>query len=185
MDEWQALQKLANVPPVKTYVQTTRTDISWNEAIVAGGWKTPTGKRALVFVTVERGQDASQLTIKSKELEFTDEAGERLGISQFQVDDQPQSRLKSNKITTEQYETISKASQNSDGIEMLAAPEVSMTSGSQAQVQCDQIRQTPSGEKYSIGPVIDFIPTISEDGQSVKMIMVAKVNFSTLPEANQ
>ena len=184
-NEGQALLTLANMPPVKTYVQTTRTDISWDEAIVAGGWKTPSGKRALIFTTVKPGQDGNQLTINSKVLEFTDEAAEKLGVSQFQVDDRPQSKLKSNKITIEQYEAISNASQNSPGVEMMAAPSVSLISGRGAQVQNTETRRLPSGEEYSIGPVIDFIPTISENGQSVQMVMVAQVNFPTRPVTNQ
>jgi len=184
-DEGRALLKLANVPPVKTFVQTTRANISRNEVLVSGGWKTPDGKRVLIFTTVEPGQDANQLTIKSKVLEFTDEAGENLGLSQFQVDDQPQSRLKSDKITSEQYEALSRASQNSDSVEILAAPSVSLISGRSAQVQATEIRQLPSGEKYSTGPVIDFIPTISEDDQSVQLVMVAQLNLPTQPPPNQ
>jgi RNA polymerase sigma factor (sigma-70 family) len=182
--EGQALLTLANVPPVKTFVQTTRANISWNEVLVSGGWKTPSGKRALIFTTVKPDQEANQMTIQSKVLEFTDDAADKLGLSQFQVDDQPQSMLKSNKLTVEQYEAISKASQNIDGVEIIAAPAVSLTSGRTAQVQSTEVRSLPSGEKYFTGPVIDLIPAISEDGQSVSMVMVAQVNFSTKPETN-
>jgi hypothetical protein len=182
--EGQALLTLANVPPVKTFVQTTRANISWNEVLVSGGWKTPSGKRALIFTTVKPDQEANQLTIQSKVLEFTDDAADKLGLSQFQVDDQPQSMLKSNKLTVEQYEAISKASQNIDGVEIIAAPAVSLTSGRTAQVQSTEVRSLTSGEKYFTGPVIDLIPAISEDGQSVSMVMVAQVNFSTKPETN-
>ncbi|MEI9864859.1 MAG: hypothetical protein WDN00_09960 [Limisphaerales bacterium] len=179
--EGQALLKLANVPPVKTFVQTTRANISWNEVLVSGGWKTPDGRRALIFTTVEPGQDANQLTIKSRVLEFTDEACEKFGVSQFQVDDQPQSRLKSNKIASEQYTAITQASQNSEGVEIMAAPSVSLVSGMSAQIQSTQGRTLPSGEKYFSGPVVDFIPTISEGGQSVDLVMVARVNFPNHP----
>ena len=178
-DEGQALLKLANVPPVKTYVQTTRADISWNEALVAGGWKTPNGKRLLVFTTAVPNQEANQLTISSKVMEFTDDAAEKLGISQFQVDDQPQSKLKANKIPVEQYNALLQASQNTDGVETIAAPSVSLLSGRSAQVQSIEIRQLPSGEKYSTGPIIDFIPTISQDGQSVNLVMVSQINSLT------
>jgi len=184
-DKVKALQALANVPPVKTYVQTTRADISWNEAIVTGGWKTPSGKRAFIFTTVQPGQDANQLTINSKVLEFTDEAAEKLGVSQFKVDDQFKPTFKSNKIPVEQYEAISKAAQNPDGIDILAAPSVSTMSGRQTQIQSIDIHSTPSGEEYSTGPVIDFIPMISEDGRSVQMEIVAQLNLLTRPITNQ
>jgi len=177
----KALLDLANVPPVKTFVQTTRANIAWNEVLVSGGWKTPDNKRALIFTTVAPGQDAKQLTIKSRVLEFTDEAGEKLGVSQFQVDDQPQAGLKSNKISIELYETIKQESQNSGGVVTIAAPEVVLISGMSAQIQETQVRSLPSGEKYFTGPVVDFIPTISEDGQSVNLVMVARVNFPTHP----
>jgi RNA polymerase sigma factor (sigma-70 family) len=183
-DEVQALQKLGNLPPIKTYVSTAFLRISWNEAIVTGGWKTPSGRRAFVFATVESGQD-NQLTISSKVLEFTDEADARLGLNEFNIDDQTQTHIKPNKISAEQYEAISMAAQNSDGVETLATPSVLLASGNSAQVVSIETHSTPSGEKYSTGPVIDFIPTISEDGQSVKMVMVAQLNLSTHLPPNQ
>jgi len=183
--ELQALQKLANIPPVKTFVQTTRADISWDEVLVTGGWKTPSGMMALIFTTVKPNQEANQLTIQSQVLELSDDAAVKLGLNHFQIDDRLQSRFKSNKITSEQYEALLQASQNTAGVETLAAPTASLNNGQTAQVQSTQERSLPSGEKYSTGPVIDFIPTISEDGQSVRMVMVAQLNLPTQPLPNQ
>jgi type II secretory pathway component GspD/PulD (secretin) len=131
----------------------------------------------VVFATVEPGQDANQLTIHSRVLEFPDATGQKLGLDQYNIDGQ--TSPKANKLTAEQYAAISTASQNSDDVEVLAAPSVGTASGRQAEIQIVDAHQTASGEKYSTGPVIDFIPTISADGKSVQLVMVAQLNFST------
>ena len=77
------------------------------------------------------------------------------------------------------------ASQNSDGVEILYSPEGSLTSGRHTQMQAGVISQTPSGEQYLIGATIDVIPKISEDGQSVQMVMVAQLNLRTQTPPNQ
>ncbi len=70
-----------------------------------------------------------------------------------------------------------KAVKDAEGAEIVSAPTVTTLSGRQAQIQTVDIHQTPSGEKYSTGPVIDFIPTISPDGQSVQMVIAAQLSY--------
>jgi type II secretory pathway component HofQ len=84
-------------------------------------------------------------------------------------------------LSADQLEAILKAAKDSGGAEILASPSVITTSGRQAQVQIVDMHQTPSGEKYSTGPILNFMPTISPDGQSVQMVIVAQLNYPLLP----
>jgi type II secretory pathway component GspD/PulD (secretin) len=70
-----------------------------------------------------------------------------------------------------------KAVEGSGGATILASPSVITANGMQAQVQIVDMHETPSGEKYSTGPVLNFMPTISPDGQSVQMVIVAQLNY--------
>jgi hypothetical protein len=174
------MQVLSNLPPVRTFVSSTTSSASWSQAIVTGGWKTPSGKRAIVLVQLYPGDDPKQLTISSKVLEYSETAGEQLGLSQFNFDDQSSegnARANAHKLTSEQAELLLKSAKDSQGVELSSAPSVLTLSGRQAQIQAVDVRQTPSGEKYTTGPAIDFIPTISPDGQSVQLVMTAQLNY--------
>jgi RNA polymerase sigma factor (sigma-70 family) len=170
----ESLEALAKVPPIKTFISTTYIRVSWNETLVAGGWQVPSGKRAFVFATVKPGQEGGQVSISSDVLEFTDAASARFGLNKFQVEGQTSHQV--NKLTSAQYQTIRRAAQNSDGVEILASPSTSVKSGIHAVTERMETQSLPSGEQYSIGPVIDFMPTITEDGQFVQFLMVVQLN---------
>lgn len=175
------MQVLSNTPPIRTFVSTVITTTTWDQTVVTGGWKTPSGKRVIALVSLAPGDDDKQLTISSKILEYSEEAGEKLGLSQFNFDERTSDgtadRGKTHTITSEQSEAILKAAKASEGTEITAAPSVSTLSGRQAQIQVVDIHSMPSGEKYSTGPVLDFIPTITPDGQSVQMVISAQLNY--------
>ena len=82
------LAVFSNTPPVRTLVATTATSLPWNQTLGLGGWKTPEGKRAIVLATVHRGDDAQQVRISSKVIEYTETGGIELGLSGFNNDDQ-------------------------------------------------------------------------------------------------
>jgi len=171
---------LMSIPPVKTFVVTAQTTASWDQGVLTGGWKTPSGKRALVLMTFEPGGDGRQITIHSRIMEFTEEAGESIGLAQYNIDAekaQGPRPAKVHKLAPEQTQAILKAARDTQGIDVLEAPRVTTLSGNQAQIQAVQTRSMPTGEPFSTGPVLDFIPTVSPDGQSVQVIFSAQLNF--------
>lgn len=170
------LQILSNTPPVRTYLATVMTELTWDQVIVTGGWKIPSGKRVLVLTTIQPENDRQQLTIKSRVLEYTEAAGEMLGLSRYSSDGQ--FSPKAQKWSADQLTVTLKTAAATEGFELVAAPSVTTMSGRQAEVQMVDMHQTPSGEKYTTGPVLDFIPQISADGQSVQMTIVAQLNYS-------
>ena len=173
--ESEMAQLMSNNPPIRTLLSTTVTTASWDQAIVTGGWKTPSGKRAFAITTFQPTDNANSLIIKASILEYPEDAGKALGLDQFNVDGQ--SASKANTVTRDQAASILDAAQRIDGADILAQPSVSIESGRMAEVQVVDLHQIPSGEKYSTGPVIDFIPTISPDGQSVQMVIASHLNY--------
>ncbi len=170
----QVAQYFSNTPPIKTFLSTTVTTASWDQAILTGGWKIPSGQRVLTITTFAPIDDGKTLDIKSHIFEYPEDAGKALGLDQFNVDGQ--TTTAANTMTRDQAAAILAATQRINGVNILTAPEVTTESGRQAQVSATDMNQTPSGEKYSTGPVIDMIPTISPDGQSVQMIITSQLN---------
>ncbi len=171
----EMLQVMSNTPPVRTLASTTVTTAPWNQAVLTGGWKTPSGKRVIVVTTPSTDGTPGQLTIKSQIVEYTDQAGIALGLDQFNTDDQVST--KASRLSAQRLKTILKAAENHEGVDLISAPAVTTLSGRQTQVQVVAMHQTPSGENYSTGPVLDLIPTIEADGQSVQMVISAHLNY--------
>lgn len=169
------LDVVSNTPPIRTYTSTSMTTAAWGQTILSGGWKTPSGKRAIVLTTLHRGDDVKQVTIMSKVLEYTEEAGEALGLAQYNIEGQIASRA--HILNPDQAKALQSAAQQDERVKLVAAPGVTTLSGRQAQLQAVDVRQTASGEKYSTGPVVDFIPIISPDGESVHVLVSAQLNY--------
>jgi len=169
-----------NAPPVETYSATAHALVPWGAALVTGGWKTPSGKRALVFAVPKRVEHenrvlANQVQIQAWVVEAPDEAVGRLGLKQFNTDDRFSTAA--GLLASDQREAILQAAKDSEGVDVLSAPTLTTVSGRQAQVQVVNVHRTPSGEEYLTGPVIDLIPTISPDGQSVQMDVAAQLHY--------
>lgn len=173
--EAEVQQALQSIPPVNTLVAVADSTISWNESIVTGGWKTPAGKRAIVLTTLERGDTTDQLTLRSKILEFSEEAGEKLGLAQFNLGQIKGSDA--HKLTAEQSQAILKTIKDSPDVVVVSSPGVTTLSGRQAEIAVTESHTTSTGEPFTTGPKINFVPTISQDGQSVRMLTIAQLNY--------
>jgi DNA repair exonuclease SbcCD ATPase subunit len=176
------MELYSNTPPIRTFVSTALVTASWDQTILTGGWKLPSGRRAIVLVALQPGESQQQLTIKSTLLEYTDDAGNALGLAQFNTDGQ--TTTKAQKLDSAQAEAIMRAAKDSEEIKIVSSPIITTVGGQQAEIQVVEQRQTPSGEGYSTGIVMDFIPTIAADGQSVQMVIAAHLNYPIqLPES--
>ena len=169
------MQVISNTPLVRTLFSTGVLTPAWNELIAIGGWKTPSGKHAIVITRASPENDPQQLTIKSYVFEYTEDAGSVNGLAQFNTDEQD--GTKPTVLSSDQFEALWKAAEGHSGIEIVAQQAVTTLSGRHTQVQTVDMHQIPSGEKYSTGPVIDVIPTITPDGQSVQMVISAHLNY--------
>jgi hypothetical protein len=180
-DEYAALAKdLSSIPPVKTFVSMSQATVSWNQALITGGWKTPSGKRTIVLTTLRRRDNPKELAVNSKILEFTEEAGRKLGLDRFDFDKEKQ--VDTFVLEPEQSETILNLTKTSKDVEVVSSPTVITKSGIQATVSMEDRHSTLTGEEFATGPTIEMIPTISPDGNSVNLITTAQMNY-LLPNA--
>jgi len=164
-------QAVTNASPFVTLSATIRAVVPWNQALVTGGWKVTSG-RAMVFISPRRGDDATQLKIETHIAELPEDLAQKLGLDQFYTDSQE--TTSAGVLTTQQYEAILKAAEVTAGVDILNAPSITTISGRQASVQLGNNKETSSGEKYTVGPALSVMPTISADGQSVDLGVVAK-----------
>ncbi len=172
------LDALSVAPPVKTFIATAIETITWDQALVTGGWKMPDGKRALVVVTLEPMEEEKQVMIQSRILAYPEEVGERLGLAQFNLDEKDGFRTgKTQKLSVEFVNELLKFAGESAGVDLMSSPRVTTLAGRQAQTQAQQIRSLPNGDTYSTGPVIDVIPNVSADGRSVQVMFNARLSL--------
>ena len=171
----EVMQVLSNTPPLRTLVAASTASVSWNDTLVLGGWKTPSGKRAIVMANVAHGDDATQVTITSKILEYSETAGAKLGFSKFNTDESLPTRPDT--LTAEQANELLRLAQGSEEVTLVSSPRIITRSGGQAQIQSVEMHTTPAGQKFPTGPVLDVFPTISPDGQSVQLVMTAQLNY--------
>ncbi len=143
-------QLYSNTPPIRTFVSTTTTTVSWGQAIVTGGWKTPSGRRVIVLLKVQPADTPEQVLIDSTILEYTEEAGAAIGLTQFNVDG-PTTQQKARKIDADQLESILAAAKadNNGGINILSAPMLTTASEQQAEIRSGpRIHSEPPRETY-------------------------------------
>lgn len=171
----KVLDVLSNTAPVRTFVGTSSITVPWNQTIGLGGWKTPSGKRAFVLATVERGGDSQQVSIRSRILEYTEAGGIELGFRGFNNDEQKLNGTLT--LDSKQAAELFDRAQNSTNVSLVSGMTVITASGRQAQIQTVDMHATPSGENYPTGPVLDFVPTVSADGESIHVVMTAQLNY--------
>jgi len=172
----RVLDVFSNTPPVRTFVATTIAKVSWNQTVITGGWRTPDGKRAFVLATVQRGDTDEQVRVSSKVVEFTESTAKDLRLSGFYDEDRqtPEGFIM---LDPKQTADLLQRTQDPERGSLASALTVTTVNGRQAQVQTTEMRQIPSGEKYSTGPILDFYPTVAADGQSVLLLMTAQLNY--------
>jgi RNA polymerase sigma factor (sigma-70 family) len=169
----------SNAAEIMMFISNTTNVVSWDQAIVTGGWKIPSGKRVLTITTLQPTDNRKTLLIKSTMLAYPEDTGKTLGLDQFDVDGQ--TATNANIISRAQATAIIKAIQRSNGANILIQPTVETESGRQSQAQVTDMKQTRSGMKYTTGPIIEFLPTISPDGQSVQLVIVSALNEAIEP----
>ena len=171
-----------NALPVENYSATARAVVPWNQGIITGGWKTPSGKIIYVLAVTKHGDDATVVMIETHLIEVSVEAATRLGLDQSNTGGKETNLA--TVLTTELCDSIVKTSKDTNAVSILSSPRVTTLTGRQASIQSMDDKETPTGEKYSVGPTLTYLPTISADGQSVNLDMIANVAYLS-PAADQ
>jgi hypothetical protein len=167
------MQVMSNSPPVRTFYATALVTAGWNQPVVPGGWRTPSGKRAIVMAkAVPETDNAQALTIKSSLLEYTEDAAAATGLVQFNTDEQ--SATRATELSADQFAALQKAADNHDGVEIMNQQAVTTQSGRHSEIQtvdlhCSirrKILNRPGDRRYpndclrwTIGADDDFRPS--------------------------
>lgn len=177
-EEYQSsvMQITSNTPPVRTLYSTATIQTAWNEPYAFGGWKTPSGKRALVIIQASPLTETNQLHILSSILEYSDDAGEAYGLAKFNTDEQ--GATKSATLSREQFEALKHSSETATEVHLASELAVTTLSGRQVQIQSIDDRQ-----RNGLDSIIDLYPEISPDGKSVKAVISTHLNYKVqLPQ---
>jgi len=161
--------------PVETYSATARAVVPWNQALISGGWKSPSGKMIYVLAVPTHSEDAGVVMITAHVVEVSVGAATQLGLDQSNMGDK-ETKL-SAVLTTELFETIVNMANNTNIVAILDSPRVEVSTGGAAGISSVRSKKTRAGEEYAVGPSLTFTPTISADGQSVDLGMVASLKY--------
>ena len=167
----------SKVPPVKTLIAVANETLARDQALVAGGWKTQDGKRALTIVTTEATDDGRTVTVRTKLVEYSEEAEQLMGIGRFRSSSGDSVVGTSQVISIDEANELMEAAKSTPGFTLVSSPTLTTGDGRQAQIKHVDVRKLPNGEDYELGPTVDLVPTVSPDGQRVQLRMTAKLNL--------
>ena len=163
--------------PVRSFKAEVQTAVRWNQMLVTGGWKTSPDKQAFFLVqphidNSNPGQTSVLLEVKV--IDVSNEALERLGIK-WETTDQKSSSLKA-LLSKSDGEALLKSFEKSEGTDILSAPRVLTAAGRQAQISVLE-QKSFEGQNYELGPTIDLVPHLSNDGLGIDLTVAAQLNL--------
>ncbi len=165
--------------PIKPQKALTREDIvsfSTNvvaelknqETLVTGGWEITPGKTVFALITpsfidavgnsIAIAKEGGQITLGTKFVEF----------AMDRMDAESTMKLNSGRLSTADAQSLIEHFEKTDGVDILSSPNITTLDGRQSQVSVGETIDV-QGEKIQLGPVVNFIPTISADGTSVSL----------------
>lgn len=161
--------------PFQTYHSTNFATLAWNHSLVTGGWEINPGKRTLVFIQPLRVENSSpgQLLLQGKIIEVPEEFLGSIGLQDLRSPN-TQSTAQA-LLTPEQFSAVIKLAEQTSGVDVLSAPRVITTSGTQAAISIGQSMQTTSGDTYQLGPTINILPQTSPDASSVSLSIATEL----------
>ncbi len=165
--------------PIKPQKSLTREDIvsfSTNvvaelknqETLVTGGWEITPGKTVFALITpsfidavgnsIAIAKEGGQITLGTKFVEF----------AMDRMDAESTMKLNSGRLSTADAQSLIEHFEKTDGVVILSSPNITTLDGRQSQVSVGETIDV-QGEKIQLGPVVNFVPTISADGTSVSL----------------
>lgn len=170
-------QTFTSAPLTETYSAKARAVVAWDQACLAGGWKTSADKSTFILACPKRMDDPAAVLIEAKVVEISDAAAAKLGLQNFFTDEKT-SQL-SSPLNGEMRDSLLKAASETNGVAILDAPRLAVQNGLQAQIASKTKKETSEGVHYTIGPALTFRPTIAADGQSVELALEADLTLPT------
>jgi len=161
--------------PVDSFTASVTKTVGWKQALVTGGWRLPSGKRAFVLMQPSADQGEGTVLLRSQIVEMSDSAVAALGFQAWLTEERASSG--GLVLSVEQAGILQANLKQMEGVDIISSPSVTTASGRQAQVSVVDVRTLPSGETYHTGPTVDITPTISADKQNVELVVNAQLNL--------
>jgi uncharacterized protein YdcH (DUF465 family) len=167
------------VSPVVTYSATLRTKLASGQTLITGGWATAEGKRTLVLVEpVVGGPDAPGIvTIQTRFAEMPEDVFSKSGFDWMKTGTKESSAQSI--LNADQAAHLVATLEGSQGVDVLSAPKVQTLDGHRARVESTTVRTLGPGETHALEPVVNFVPTISADGRSVDLTVIAQLKLQS------
>lgn len=168
-------------PYVRVVGRKVSATVPVGNALVWGGWQSSTGRMGFAIAIPTLDPTGSGVVqVATKWIEMSDAW---LGISDDQaIKVELETLLRASReqatLTPDQLAALLKALEQSQGIDLLSAPIITVSSGRAASIAVTETRSTPNGP-VEFGPVMNLTPTISADASSVDLALDAKL---TLPK---
>jgi hypothetical protein len=163
-----------NELPVDTFTANVTATIGWKQMLVTGGWQLPSGKRGFVLLQPHVSEDGS-VRVESRIFDVPDDLLAGLGLDQLRARDQ--AVVDGGILSVEDALALVKKLQKLEGVDLLTAPQVTTLNGRQAQISVTESHSLPSGQTYTTGPIIDVVPTIGADKQTVELVLGVQLNL--------
>ena len=160
------------------------TELGNGQAFLFGGWDSADGKKTYAMVSAQFMDDRGNIVT-------TGTANTQIKLSSH-LFDIPQDQLGmiqgklSDRLSASDWNGLLEKFKNMEGVDLLAAPAVLTLNRRQAQVSMltSQTAVDPvvingqpqlQTQEIMVGPAIDFLPTISEDGHSMSLVIQAVI----------
>ena len=161
--------------PVDSFTATVTQSVGWKQALVTGGWRLPSGKRAFVLMQPSAENGDGTVMLRSQIVEMSDQAVAAAGFQAVAAEERTSTT--SSVLSAEQAGKLLADLKQMEGVDIISSPQVLTASGRQAQVSVTDVRTLPSGQTYHTGPMVEITPTISADKQNVELVVNAQLNL--------
>ncbi|MGD1083328.1 MAG: sigma-70 family RNA polymerase sigma factor [Verrucomicrobiota bacterium] len=180
-DDW-----LKEEPGVKKFqAQSHVPSVGPDQSVILGGWSPHPGKRLLVFITPTMMDSVgnkvdppfgaqAQIRIDSKFVEAPDQVLTKLELQSLFTDENDSKKVV--RCSASLCQSLLNSIGQSPGADLLSAPSVVTLLGRQAQVAV-QDSEMIAGKNQLLGPSVDFLPTLSADGKSVDLVVIARYSI--------
>jgi len=189
-DFWDSL---AEEPGIRKYGALARATLSPGETLVTGGWTTKDGSPIVVFVTPTWVDSAGNkiegplngatpdLAMDTKIASVLAEDIERLGLGNFLAADNKSTVAV--KLSDSEFTSLISAIEQSSGANMLGMPRVISTEQRPQVMVSYQQEEMIAGKNQTVGPSVDMMPLLSQDGASVDLGVIVRYSEAAISDS--
>jgi hypothetical protein len=162
-----------NAPPL-LFRAELRASLPMGSTLVTGGWMTAPGRRSLVLLTPELmggGADERQVLIESTFLEAPEGVLREMGLVELFAE--TETVADGYVLEPAEAQAIVRRLNGTEGVKRISAPRVSTLHGRQARIS--DLGPNRSAQGRLIGVSVDLIPSISPDGRTVELTVIAEL----------